>query len=227
MKRSRPVIRALLAGLAALVASIALTLPASASVGQGASPVRAGGPAFGMRLIGFDEEVARSHGYEVVTLPDGSRASVPAAKAEAAATGRYVPTTGVIPVGADPQGGGASTADRGVSPPGDCGISWVSLDAIGLSQAILATGMALVPDAGDPWDVHWRVNITDNGGSSNQSYTEYDGFIGFLTWTSYTRRLSLTRGWAFATVNWWQSYTITENGWVCWSYGPSTSEEII
>ena len=70
------------------------------------------------------------------------------------------------------------------------------------------------------------MDITDSGGSSSQSYSESDGLAGFLTCTAYTRRLGLTRGWAFATVNWWQSYTLTENGWVCWSAGPSAPEKI-
>jgi hypothetical protein len=177
-----------------------------------------------MRLVDFDARVARAHGFEVVTLPDGSRASVPAAKAEAARKGEYIPASGVVRKETS-SSGGVSAFGYGAAA-GDCGVSWVSLDARGGSAADLGTGMTLVPDAGDPWDVHWKVNITDNGGSSNQTYTEYNGFIGFLSWTAYARRLHLTPGWAFATVVWWQSYTITENGWVCWSLGPSASERI-
>jgi hypothetical protein len=234
MKRSRPFIGALLAGLLALVGSVVLTDPASASAGAEPVPGRARihavadgeGAAWGMQLVDFDVAVARAHGFEVVTLPDGSRASVPAAKADAAVTGRYVPTSGVIPAGAVAKGGGASTADRGEAV-GDCGMSWVSLDAMGGSQALLITGMVLVPDAGDPWDVHWKVRIDDNGGDSTQTYDEYDGFSGFLSWTSYARWLGLTPGLAFATVNWWQSYTITESGWVCWSAGPYAWADIV
>jgi hypothetical protein len=164
--------------------------------------------------------VARAHGYEVVQLPDGSRASVPKAKAAAARSGEYVPARGVLPAP-----GVSTTYDRGEAV-GDCGMSWVSLDARGGSQATLGTGMILVPDAGDPWDVHWSVRITDNGGRSTQPYSEEDGFSGFLSWTAYARWLSLTRGLATAVVNWW-SFTITENGWVCYSYGPIAIEEIV
>jgi hypothetical protein len=176
-----------------------------------------------MRLVDFDARVARANGFEVVTLPDGSRASVPAAKAAAARKGEYVPKTGVLRKA--PANGGGSAYGYGALP-GDCGVSWVSLEDRG-SDALLLTGFELVPAAGSPWDVHWKVNINDNGGSSSQSYDEYDGFEGFLSWTAYARWLRLTPGWAFATVVWFQSWTVTGNGWVCWSAGPSASEQIV
>jgi hypothetical protein len=210
----------------ALLGSVLVPSAASAAPGEGPDEGDAEQSQFesGMRLVDFDAQVARAHGFEVVTLPDGSLASVPAAEAESARKGEYIPKSGVVR-NETSSSEGVSTLDYG-ELPGDCGISWVYLEAQGGSTANLGTGMTLIPDAGDPWDVHWKVNISDNGGSSNQTYTEYDGFIGFLSWTAYTRRLGLTPGWAFATVNWWQSYTITENGWVCWSAGPSTSEKI-
>jgi hypothetical protein len=198
----------------ALLGALAVTAPASAAP---PAPVPIKG---GMRLVDFDVRVAQAHGYEVVRLPDGSRASVPRAKAAAARAGEYVPTSGVVPAA-----GAVTTYDRGEAV-GDCGMSWVSLDAVGGSRANLGTGMALVPKAGDPWDVHWSIRVSDNGGQSTQGYSEQNGFIGFLTWTAYTRRLGLTRGLATAVVNWW-SYTITENGWICHSYGPIAVEEIV
>lgn len=183
------------------------------------------GHCWGMRLVGFDARVARAHGFEVVTLPDGSRASVPAAKADAARRGDYVPTSGILRETATSANGGASTYGYGEAV-GECGVSWVSLEPKGGSTANLGTGMSLIPKAGEPWDVHWRINIVDNGGSSNQYYDEYDGFIVNFSWVAYTRRLGLTRGSAFATVVRYASYTITENGWVCYSYGPSASDVI-
>ncbi|MGC9665203.1 hypothetical protein ACNTMW_01455 [Planosporangium sp. 12N6] len=185
-----------------------------------------------MRLVGFDADVARAHGLEVVTLPDGSLASVPAAKADAARKGAYVPTSGVIKKRAVDGQAGKSSGDV-VSPYGygeatdpSCGTSWVYLDPIGGARANLGTGMKLVVDAGDPWDVHWHVNIEDNGGNSTQAYSEEDGFLGPFSWTAYARKLSLTRGWAQATVVWYGSYTVTENAWVCWSEGPSAGDSI-
>ncbi|WP_285473243.1 hypothetical protein [Actinoplanes sp. NBRC 101535] len=176
-----------------------------------------------MRLTAFDARVAEAHGYRIVILPDGATASVPASLAAAAESGTYVPTSGVIP--AEPAEGDMSTSDYGAAD-GDCGMSWVSLEARGGSKATLLTGMALRPDAGDPWDVHWNVNISDPGGSSTQSYSEGQGTSGLLTWTAYARILGLTKGYAFATVVWYSSYTVTDNGWVCWSAGPTTSEKI-
>ncbi|WP_432990559.1 hypothetical protein [Dactylosporangium sp. CA-233914] len=207
---------ALLVGV--LVASIAtsggsaVAAPAEASAAGESSP--------GMRLVKFDAAVAEANGYKVVTLPDGARASVPAALAEAAQRGDYVPTTGVIrPTGI------ASTSGYG-EVGGNCGMSWLGLDARGGSRATLTTGMQMNPDAGGPWDVIWRVNITDNGGSSSQSYSEDDGFYGYLSWTAFARDLGLTRGTAIANVSSWLSYAITTHGWVCWSNGPVASANI-
>src|SRR5262245_57190725 len=50
----------------------------------------------GMNLVGFDEKVARANGYEIVTLPDGAQASVPADLADAARSGAYRPEVGVL-----------------------------------------------------------------------------------------------------------------------------------
>src|SRR4051812_9894423 len=44
-------------------------------------------PEKAMHLSGFDAEVARANGYEIVTLPDGSQASVPQDMAKAARDG--------------------------------------------------------------------------------------------------------------------------------------------
>jgi hypothetical protein len=177
-----------------------------------------------MRLVGFDANVARAHGFEVVTLPDGSRASVPAAKAQAARTGTYVPRSGVVKKAATIRSVGVSTDSYGETV-GDCGVSWVGLDPIGGSKATLTTGMSLVPDSGGPWDVHWHVDVGDNGGHSTQNYTEYDGYMSGFGWAAKARRLGLTRGWANATVT-WGSFTITEAGWLCYSYSPTTSTTI-
>ncbi|GIE80483.1 hypothetical protein Aph02nite_64330 [Actinoplanes philippinensis] len=175
-----------------------------------------------MSIAGFDADVARAHGYEVVTLPDGAVASVPAEKAEAARLGKYIPRSGVIP----PPAGGVSTSAYGETV-GDCGLSWVQISPRGGAKASLTTGMTLVPDSGGPWDVHWWVDVADTGGYSTQPYTEYDGYyssIG-LSWTAKARSLNLTRGWANVTVT-FGSFTITEAGWICYSYSPTASTTI-
>lgn len=201
-----------------------------ALLGFAAAPAKAeatGDPAItqaGMTIAGFDAEVARAHGFEVVTLPDGSLASVPADKAAAAEAGTYVPTVGVL---SKEDSDGAVSANAYGQVVGDCGYSWVQLTPRGGGSASLTTGMSLVLDSGGPWDVHWWVDISDTAGDSTQYYSEGDGYFSStgLAWSGKARSLNLTKGWANATVT-VGSYTVTENGWVCFSYSPTASTTI-
>ncbi|MEV5210868.1 hypothetical protein AB0K35_25670 [Micromonospora sp. NPDC053740] len=71
------------------------------------------------------------------------------------------------------------------------------------------------------------VPINTGSGTNQQNYDEYDGYysgIG-LAWAAKANYLNLTRGWANATVT-WGSFTITANGWLCYSYSPTTSTTI-
>jgi hypothetical protein len=212
-------VKTVLSSTIALLLTGAMVTPAAAA--------DTGGKVLGektMSLAGFDADVARAHGYEVVTLPDGATASVPAEKADAARKGEYVPKSGVIPP-ADPKGE-VSTSGYGQTV-GECGTSWVQISPRGGAKASLTTGMTLVPDSGGPWDIHWWVDVDDTGGSSTQYYDEYDGYyssIG-LSWTGRARSLNLTRGWANVTVT-VGSFTITEAGWLCYSYSPTASTTI-
>jgi hypothetical protein len=214
--RRRSISAAALLALA-LAASGLTSIPANAA----APDSTASTATLGMALVGFDAEVANAHGHRIVTLPDGSQASVPADKAEAATKGTYVPQQGVLKKGTS-----FSTNSYGQAT-GDCGTSWVGLDPRGGGRAVLTTGMTLVHDSGGPWDIHWHVEIADNGGYSTQNYDEYDGYYSGLGlgWAAKARTLNLTRGWANATVT-WGSFTITANGWLCYSYSPTTSTTI-
>ena len=178
-----------------------------------------------MHLVAFDAEVARAHGYDVVTLPDGSAASVPADQARAARDGDFVPMTGVLPPEHD--GAEPGLTEKGYAEvPGECGVSNVALSAEGFSQATLQSGFRLDPDAGNVWDVNWNVTIADDGGVSSQHFEEGNGMNAGGSWLSDRRLLSLTRGTAFATVQWYSSYVITTHGWFCYSYGPTAVETI-
>ncbi|WBB97539.1 hypothetical protein O7543_16695 [Solwaraspora sp. WMMA2080] len=174
-------------------------------------------------LVGFDAKVARAHGYEVVTLPDGSLASVPVAKAAAARAGTYVPVSGILePV---KNSSGPSTNDY-QELPGECGSSYVSLNSTGNQKANLGTGFFISNSgAGLPWQVSWHVAIVDNGGSSQQNYSEGGGHLAGVAWIGHTRVLGLTRGYATAKVT-TGSFTITTHGWICFSAGPQVTEFI-
>ncbi|MET8148014.1 hypothetical protein ACIBSW_13865 [Actinoplanes sp. NPDC049668] len=205
----------MLSGLMAL-GMIATVMPSAAQAAETTSEV-------GMMIAGFDAAVAEAHGYEIVTLPDGSQASVPAAKAAAAKAGTFIPTSGVL---VKPSGGGVSANAYGARV-GECGTSWVQISPRGGGSAGLTTGMDLVLDSGGPWDIHWNVKVSDRNGSSNQGYDEYDGYFSGtgLSWWGKGRTLNLARGSATVKVT-AGSFTITEAGWICYSYAPSATDII-
>ncbi len=198
-----------------------LAAPAAAAAAVGRSPAQApSAPAPGeatMKLVGFDEAAAKANGLEIVTLPDGAQAAVPAAKAAAARAGTYRPTKGVLPAKS------ASTDYAEIT--GDCGTSWVDLTPTGYAWAVLTSGVRLHPEAGSPWDVHWTIEIKDRGGRSAPYFDEYDGFTGSFSWTMYGVDVHLTVGPATAQVT-YGSFIITSDAWVCYSYGPKTSTNI-
>ncbi|WP_327001557.1 hypothetical protein OHA72_41470 [Dactylosporangium sp. NBC_01737] len=101
----------------------------------------------------------------------------------------------------------------------------MNLSPTGNAWATLTSGVRLVPDAGGVWDVHWTVEIKDNGGTSAPYYDEYDGFTGSFSWTLYGQPLHLTPGPARARVT-GGSFVITSEAWVCFSYSPSTTTTI-
>ncbi|WP_145831057.1 hypothetical protein [Actinoplanes teichomyceticus] len=176
----------------------------------------------GLSLVGFDAEVARAHGYEVVTLPNGSQASVPTDQAAAASSGKYVPTSGVLK---KKTSGGATTFDY-AEVDGECGRSYVSLWAQGNRRAELDTGLHVDNvDAGTPWDVHWSVTISDNGGTSRQDYNEGQGKFAGKSWLGGIRSLGLSSGLATAKVT-VASFAITTSGWICYSNQPKTTDLI-
>jgi hypothetical protein len=204
-----------LSGLIAL-GMIATVMPSAAQAAETT-------PEVGMKIAGFDAAVAKAHGYEIVTLPDGSQASVPAAKASAAKAGTFIPKSGVL---VKPSTGGVSANAYG-ERVGECGYSWVQISPRGGGSAGLTTGMDLVLDSGGPWDIHWNVSVKDRNGSSTQSYSEYDGYFGSLglSWAGKGRTLNLARGSATVKVT-AGSFTITEAGWICYSYSPSATTTI-
>ncbi|MFV2020535.1 hypothetical protein [Micromonospora sp. LOL_023] len=171
----------------------------------------------GLVVGGFDVKVAASNGYEVVTLPDGSRTSVRHDLAESVRAGRVAPTGAVLP----PVG---TVGTQGYdAEDGNCGLSWVRLLAMGGGNADLGTGFTVRLDWPGIWDINWRVNITDAGGSSQQ--TGYDAPVGTSVWSAPARILSLTPSLATAGVPYY-SYVILTDGTICFSLGPSTTEQI-
>lgn len=172
----------------------------------------------GMKIVGFDREIANRHGYEIVDLPDGATASVPFERVADAIEGRYRPERGVLPKNYGPD----DDAEFGLAE-GDCGVSWVQLKARGASTAELVTGFEVVAPVAS---MNWNVGIHDNGGSSTQHFEESQGFPQGNGWRSEFRILGLTVGPADATIEWYTSYALLTNGWLCFSLGPTAITNI-
>ncbi|BCJ66146.1 hypothetical protein [Polymorphospora rubra] len=170
----------------------------------------------GLEVAGFDAEVAAKNGYAIVTLPDGSRTSVRKELAESVSKGVTAPTGAILPPDGDYGTLGYDAED------GTCGLSWVRLLAMGSGNADLGTGFTVRLDWPGIWDINWRVNITDAGGSSQQ--TGYGAPSGTWTWSS-TRILHLTPSLATAGIPFY-SYVLLQDGTICYSLGPSTTEYI-
>jgi hypothetical protein len=219
---ARNLLTASIAALALIGGS--LLEPAAAAAAPGESPAQAlAASAPGeatMKLVGFDEAAAKANGLEIVTLPDGAQAAVPAAKAAAARAGTYRPTKGVLPAKS-----AGTPGTNYAEAHGDCGTSWVDLTPTGYAWAVLTSGVRLHPEAGSAWDVHWTIEIKDRGGRSAPYFDEYDGFTGTFSWTMYGVDVHLTVGPATAQVT-YGSFVITSEAWVCFSYGPKTSATI-
>jgi hypothetical protein len=197
---------------AAILVQVMMGTPASAK------PIEKyqGDDRTGLRVGKFDSEVAKLNGYQIVTLPDGSLDSVPKGQAAAAAAGALKPTGAVIPPA------GSMTTMAQSYKYGECGYSFVFLTSRGGGAATLGTGAHVRLDWNQIWDVNWRVNITDNGGSSQQTgYSDNGGWDFFPP----NRILHLTPGYATAGVPFY-AYVILTDGTVCYSYSPVVTELI-
>jgi hypothetical protein len=194
-------------------------------VGPEAAPEESKPTRSGMVLRGFDAEVARANGFEIVTLPDGATASVPKELAQAAASGEYQPTEGVLPAQGGGTDGGFESHGYG-SGRGECGTSWVDISPIGNHKASLSSGMDLVSAAGSVSGVTWHINIHDTGGTSQQGYGTSNGVNYGVSWVAYTRILGLSPGFVDATIVWYSSWVATSRGWLCYSVGPTATDTI-
>jgi hypothetical protein len=150
----------------------------------------------GMTVVGFDREVAEANGYEIITRPDGTQASVKK---------------------------GELTTQGSSTVVGSCGISFVELfDAPGTGgKADFRTGFTTYEVA---IGFRWWVIVRDANGTSNRNYAG-DPFsrswqTGFETLWLYPG------GNAWATVIPDDSWALLANGSICVSGGPGTVEWI-
>jgi hypothetical protein len=149
-----------------------------------------------MHVIGFNRQVAAAHGYEIRTAPDGTQYSVK--------TGS--PAGTAIP--------------RGVVE-GPCGVSYVYEYGIGNRAVELYSGFSVIlPEVGG----HWQIRLSDRGGTSFKNYNVAPSGNGIWQFNQVVG--GLTKGPAQATVVGPASFTILDNGEVCYSGGPTATTTI-
>lgn len=143
-----------------------------------------------MRIVGFDQDVARRHGYRIVHLPDGRQASVP----------MEAPSRAAQPF---------DTVE------GDCGFSYVELDPEGVGYYRVRTGFHV-----NDWatEYHWKVNVTGPG--VNRHHTWGGPLRARRDWRGSRRGDIKSEGDHDATVVPPESYAVLWNGGVCYSGGP-------
>ncbi len=151
------------AAAAVLLAAVgaALSVPSQASAASATpTPQLLRSIATPMRVGGFDPAVARAHGYQVRTAPNGTQYPV------------------------KPGSAASVTPDNVIS--GNCGFSYVYEYGIGNRAIELYTGYSVI---GSVYQWYWQVRLDDRGGSSYRNFAgganagiwQVDQVIGGLT----------------------------------------------
>ncbi|PSL45265.1 hypothetical protein B0I31_12742 [Saccharothrix carnea] len=194
--RLRSAGRAVLVGVATLVAIIGTTAagsaaPVSPSGGNATTVVEVP-----MRFGGFDAAVAEANGYEIRTNPDGTQYSVK----------KGTP--------------GELTTNNVVS--GNCGTSWVWLNARGNREVLIDTGF-FVRDAVSTFS--WTVVLDDSGGTTSHSFAPFYDADGYVSLPRIVGGLTVGPAAASVSPN-GSNYAILVDGSVCFSGGPYDPEYI-
>jgi hypothetical protein len=179
------------------VATIAMGVTsASAATSAPRAPTNVTKVTEAMHVVAFDEQVAAAHGYEIRTAPDGTQYSVS-------------------------KGSLAGTASPDGVVEGPCGVSYVYEYGIGNRAVELYSGFSVIlPEVGG----HWQIRLSDRGGTSFKNYNVAPSGNGIWQFNQVVG--GLTKGPAQATVVGAASFTILDNGAVCYSGGPTATTTI-
>ncbi|GAB7188835.1 hypothetical protein ATKI12_8950 [Kitasatospora sp. Ki12] len=183
----------------------------TASVAQPSKHVPpAGAKVAKMTVRGVDRQVAESHGFKVVTGPDGTQHVVPTAAATNPDGSPYKATTAKATTTFSP--------DNVVE--GNCGDSYLWVHAVGGYVSEIETGFDLNMGA---VAYHWQVNRSDTWGSDSHSW---GGGLGVDTsWHGEWDVRSGGATWETAGVV-PSSDALLWDGEICSSGGPSDTEWI-
>ena len=111
----------------------------------------------GMYVAGFDEEVARAHGYKIITYANGDQQSVPLDPNSG------LPKSAILSHTAKADALPANSDYNRVQ--GNCGVSWISVLQTGPSDVQVATGFGVYAAT---ISHEWTVELNDANGTSHQ-----------------------------------------------------------
>ncbi|SDJ83046.1 hypothetical protein SAMN04488074_103321 [Lentzea albidocapillata subsp. violacea] len=183
--------RSLIAATTAAMAFLSvLGLTTAASASEGSTVTYS----VGMRIGGFDPEVAKANGYEIRTDEQGRQYSVKLGE-----------------VGTQSQNGGRLY--------GDCGNSWVRVNGIGRRVARLETSWdVILPVVA----FEWHITVIDTAGVSSQDWGPRPG-PGSTHWQDSRDLPGMAVGTVDAQVTPTASKVQMNNGAWCYSGGPRDS----
>ena len=171
----------------------------------------AGATVVRMTVRGVDRKVAESHGFEVVTGPNGRERVVPTASATNPDGSPYRAKAGV---------GAAAVSPHNVVE-GDCGDAYLWIHPVGGFVSEIETGFDLNTGA---VAYHWQVNRSDKYGSDSHSW---GGGLGVDT--SWRGEWDVRSGgvtWETAGVT-PSSDALLWDGEICSSGGPSDRDYVV
>ncbi|ADJ48147.1 hypothetical protein AMES_6322 [Amycolatopsis mediterranei S699] len=127
----------------------------------------------GMHATGFDEAVAKAHGYRIVTYANGDQQSVPIDPQSKLPKSLIVhPQPAKSAAGPERQARPAAANTDYNEVWGNCGRSWIRVAQTGTDQVGIVSGFSNTPTIAYFWI--WDVLLSDQNGTSHQTY---DGAI--------------------------------------------------
>lgn len=166
----------------------------------------------GMYVARYDAAIAKAHGYKIITYPNGDQQSVPINPKSGLPKGPLLVKDTVQNGKVRPD-----TNSDSDSVAGDCGVSWIESTQVSTAHINVQSGFT----SDTPYiDFNWEFELSDENGQSFQGNDSASGQSGDeWYWTGDWNNLYQYK-WTSDTVQTASSYTILDDGGVCYSAGP-------
>ncbi|GGQ75898.1 hypothetical protein [Couchioplanes azureus] len=170
----------------------------------------------GMYVAGFDPDVAKAHGYKIVTYANGDRQSVPIDPTSKLPKGPLLHRQAPADAASPHRPVTASAANTDYNEVwGNCGVSWIRVTQTGAHKVSIASGYRNLPASAFFWT--WTVTLTDRNGTSHQSHSgPTSGTSASRTWSNLNQY-----GWTHDYVS--AGGATLNDGTICFSGRPDVS----